>query len=255
MENRHDLTNREETMESSASKSTHGCGSNIEDCPWNDVDESQRKDGRSLTNPNTWYTAVTASLPFIGFNQTLMENWMSRISLRVYTFIQFVIPRFPTLDDHPELQQLPKAIRDLWDHVANATTHPHLLTSDFMIRYFDTNQDGTISRTELLNMTEFVHQLMTMIRVPQQQQQQSLQDMSWITWFRREWPLLDWKLGVFIWRSFGGILFVLAVLSIIPGRLHGISGKILRWPILGITYLLIAVELVYDRFCRESLLI
>jgi hypothetical protein len=37
---------------------------------------------------------------------------------------------------------------------------------------------------------------------------------------------------------------VIAVLSIVPGRLHSWSGKILRWPVLGITYLLIGVELV-----------
>ena len=121
-----------------------------------------------------------------------------------------------------------------------------------MLRHFDTNNDGTISSNELLNMTEFVHHMMAMVRSTGTPQQ--LQDMSWITWFRREWPLMDWKLGVFIWRSFGGILLVLAVLSIIPGRLHGISGKILRWPVLGMTYFLITVELVYGTsrccFCQ-----
>lgn len=55
---------------------------------------------------------------------------------------------------------------------------------------------------------------------------------------------MDWKVGVFLWQSFGGVLLVLAFLSIVPGRLHGISGKILRWPILGLTYFLITVELV-----------
>lgn len=55
--------------------------------------------------------------------------------------------------------------------------------------------------------------------------------------------MMDWKIGVFLWRTFGGILVTLCVLSIIPGRLHGISARILRWPVLAITYFLIAVEL------------
>jgi hypothetical protein len=239
MKNRRDLSRREESIESSATKLTNSCTNNDE-CQWTDAD-SKGDTQDSLINPITWYNAMISSLPFIGMNHTSMENWIGSMSSRIYSFIQFVIPHFPTLDDHPEIQQLPKALREMWENVANATTHPpQLLTSDFMIRHFDTNGDGIISSTELLNMTDFVHQLMTMIRP-----QQALQEMSWITWFRREWPLLDWKLGVFIWRSFGGILFILAVLTIIPGRLHGISGKILRWPILGITYLLITVELVY----------
>jgi uncharacterized membrane protein len=55
---------------------------------------------------------------------------------------------------------------------------------------------------------------------------------------------MDWKVGVFLWQSFGGILALLAVLSIVPGRMHGLSAKILRWPILGITYFLVIVELM-----------
>lgn len=218
-------------------QSTRNANASIDSCSWR--------------NPLSCLELVIASLPFIGSrNETLMENWVGRITQRVHTFILFVIPRFPTLHDHQyyslELQQqLPKAIRDVWEGIANATQQ-HSSNSDFMLRHFDTNNDGTISSNELLNMTEFVHHMMTMIRNTGASRQ--LQDMSWITWFRREWPLMDWKLGVFIWRSFSGILFILAVLSIIPGRLHGISGKILRWPVLGMTYFLISVELVYDSF-------
>jgi len=55
---------------------------------------------------------------------------------------------------------------------------------------------------------------------------------------------MDWKIGVFLWQTFGGILLVIALLSIMPGRLHTWSGKVLRWPILALTYLLIGVEFV-----------
>ena len=97
----------------------------------------------------------------------------------------------------------------------------------------DTNQDGHISSSELLNMTEFMERWQASVPTPR----------SWYQWASREWPMLDWKIGVFLWRSFGGILVTLCVLSIIPGRLHGISARILRWPVLGITYFLIGVEL------------
>jgi hypothetical protein len=153
-----------------------------------------------------------------------------------------VVPKFPKLpQDHPEFPQLPKALMELWDHVANVTTQHHsgLTTSDFMLRHFDTNHDGTISRNELLNMTELFHQMMVIMTPPPHK------NISWMAWIHREWPLFDWKLGVFLWRSCGGILLLLAILSIIPGRLHGISAKLLRWPVLGITYCLIGVELVY----------
>ncbi len=219
-------------------RSTHDTSTSTNDCHWR--------------NPLSCWEWMTTTLPFVGVNQTFMETWVGRASQNIKAFLQFVIPRFPTLNDRHQAfdlqQQLPKAIRDVWDSMfANATT-PHQSSSsnsDYMLRHFDTNNDGTISSHELLNMTEFVHHMMALIRnstgTPSQ-----LQDISWITWFRREWPLMDWKLGVFIWRSFGGILFILAVLSIVPGRLHGISGKILRWPVLGMTYFLITVELVYD---------
>jgi len=55
---------------------------------------------------------------------------------------------------------------------------------------------------------------------------------------------MDWKIGVFLWQTFGGILVVIAILSVMPGRLHTWSGKVLRWPILGLTYLLINIELI-----------
>ena len=70
---------------------------------------------------------------------------------------------------------------------------------------------------------------------------------GWVTWcshLASEWPLLDWKMGLFVWRTLGGgLLLALALLSIVPGALHGWSGKVLRWPILAVTYLIITVEL------------
>jgi hypothetical protein len=189
-----------------------------------------------------WYCSIIPSFPMVSMHNTTIEHWMHRASHHVQNVIQFVVPKFPKLQDHPEFPQLPKALSEFWDHVTNVTTQHHsaLNTSDFMLRHFDTNGDGTISRNELLNMTELFHQMMVLMTPPHPHTH-----ISWMAWIHREWPLFDWKLGVFLWRSFGGILLLLAILSIVPGRLHGISAKLLRWPVLGITYCLIGVELVY----------
>ena len=62
--------------------------------------------------------------------------------------------------------------------------------------------------------------------------------------FVHEWPLLDWKLGIFLWRNGGFILLAIALVSIVPGSLHAWSGRVLKWPVLWLTGLLISVELV-----------
>jgi hypothetical protein len=226
-------------------KPTRTCDLDVNVCrsrmETNSTMASSSDDRCSFTQPMACFTSVIASFPFLGVNQSIVERWIGNITQRVQEIVQFVVPRFPTFHDSAELPQLPKAIRELWENFANATQH-HSSASDFMLRHFDTNDDGTISRNEMLNITELVHGMMTKMRT---HASSSPPPISWITWFRREWPLLDWKLGVFIWRSFGGLLFALALLSIIPGRMHSVSGKMLRWPVLGMTYFLVTVELMY----------
>jgi uncharacterized membrane protein len=129
--------------------------------------------------------------------------------------------------------------KHLWDQAVASSNRVNATIAEFMLYHFDTNNDGHISANELLNMTELFEKLprqtnRVITRAP---------ESFWI-WFSREWPLMDWKIGVFLWQTFGGLLLVIAVLSIVPGRLHSWSGKILRWPVLGLTYLLIGVELV-----------
>lgn len=67
---------------------------------------------------------------------------------------------------------------------------------------------------------------------------------SFWQWFAQEWPLMDFKVGLFLWQSFGSALVIVTLLSIVPGFLHEYSAKLLRWPILALTNFLIAVELV-----------
>jgi len=125
-------------------------------------------------------------------------------------------------------EQLPATMKHLLQSASNSAATP----VEFMLRHFDTNGDGHISAAELLNMTEILKQHM-----PASQ-------LSWGTWLQREWPLLDWKIGVFLWSTFGGILFLLAGFSVIPGRIHGFSAKVLRWPVLAVVNFLIVVELM-----------
>jgi len=61
--------------------------------------------------------------------------------------------------------------------------------------------------------------------------------------FQRSWLMLDDKTLSYVWNSYANLLIVIIVLTIIPGLLHRLSGKILRWPILALTYLSIATDL------------
>jgi hypothetical protein len=127
-------------------------------------------------------------------------------------------------------------LSQLWEKTVESSTQQQASVAEFLLKNFDVNNDGHISASELVNMTEIISRL--------QPASDNKGYQTFFAWISREWPLFDWKLGVFLWRSFGGILFALAVLSIIPGRLHKISGQILRWPILLMTYVLIVVELI-----------
>ena len=148
------------------------------------------------------------------------------------SFLDFVSPRWfsSSQDYHHEFP----SFRKMWQEAKYDSTF-----SDFLLKHFDANNDGHISTSELMNLREVIK------RMPPTE--------GFWTWFSREWPLMDWKLGVFLWQSFGGILLLLALLSIVPGRLHGISAQILRWPVLGLTYFLIIVELVVYCVIRLSI--
>jgi hypothetical protein len=116
-------------------------------------------------------------------------------------------------------------LQKLEQAASNSTVH------EFMLRHFDTNGDGTISANELINMTDILAKLPS--RHPE----------TWFQWFSQAWPMMDWKLGVLLWRTFGGILMAVVLVSLLPGRLHGFLGKLLRWPVLALTNSMIAVEL------------
>ena len=59
-------------------------------------------------------------------------------------------------------------------------------------------------------------------------------------------PILtaDRTLASYLWQTCRGGILVLTLTSIIPGRLHGWTGRVLRFPVLGMVYLMIVMELM-----------
>jgi len=95
---------------------------------------------------------------------------------------------------------------------------------------------GTISASELLKMhLERMH-----LELPKPHFH--VLKPSWLT--ITSWPLIDWTLAGILWRSCGGLLLLIIAASIIPGRLHTLCGRILRWPVLVLTAVTILSELI-----------
>jgi hypothetical protein len=194
-----------------------------------ETEETQKTEETANLDPTKIYEfysqellpALLASFPILLHRLASDSKFYLEVFLQ--KAFQFVLP-------NPQKSQewLTANLSQLWD--TNETI--------FLLSHFDINGDGHISASELVNITEIVAILQ------QQLQQQRGEAQNFWIWLSREWPLFDWKLGLLLWRSFGGIIIVLAILSIVPGRLHSLSGKILRWPILILTYLLIAIELI-----------
>uniref|UniRef100_A0A7S2P954 PNPLA domain-containing protein n=2 Tax=Leptocylindrus danicus TaxID=163516 RepID=A0A7S2P954_9STRA len=131
----------------------------------------------------------------------------------------------------------PVKLGALWNQTI-AYTPPNL--AELLLRHFDADQDGHISANEILKGKDIP--LAKLIEMAESFEHRA-KAVSWSSW-QHMWPMLDWKIGLFLWRSCGGLLLVILFASIVPGRLHAICGRVLRWPILGFTYLMISVELV-----------
>ena len=163
------------------------------------------------------YPALVSSLPLLA--ERLVRDSRDGLIAAWHSFVQFLLPTW--MRNTPELPVL---------SLPNLHNVPN--PGEFMLKVFDTNHDGHISAAELLHISDMLQAASSRSHIT-----------SWSAWFSREWPLMDWKVGVFLWRTFGGILLLLSLCSIIPGRMHGWSARILRWPVLALTYFLVAVEL------------
>ena len=70
---------------------------------------------------------------------------------------------------------------------------------------------------------------------------------SWTHWIQTKFGHVlsaDRTLASYLWSTCRGLILCLTLTSIIPGRLHGWTGRLLRFPVLGMVYLLIGVELL-----------
>jgi hypothetical protein len=196
-----------------------------------------------------WSSLVAVSVPLVRNATSLV---ISAVSSLVQRLIEFgssgrnSTVHLSFLDALPS--HWPESLRQsLWDSSkvasseihASSTTVPDvsqlLLKAEHMLLdMLDSNGDGQVTSEELFRFTEMILQ---------QQKQSAKSYWLWIvTTFSTQWPLLELRLGYFLWRVAGGTLFVLWLLTIVPGRLHGWAGRVLRWPVLGMTYLMISAE-------------
>lgn len=160
--------------------------------------------------------AIWASLPLL---MARVGHDAKKIMLAGWTkTVQFLLPWTKPDWSAPSLATM-------WEQAMENST-----VAEFMIRHFDANNDGRISPTEWINMSELMQSFQTT-------------EASWVDWIYKSWPM-TWKFREWIWHYFGGLLMVIIMASLIPGRLHGWAGRILRWPILAIVYFMIFVELV-----------
>jgi len=128
---------------------------------------------------------------------------------------------------------------------------------DYILEKLDLDNDGKISTTEWSNNAEdikrdvevLMHQYYDAFADSIHNQQQT----SWYAWLRTNISniiAVDWSMGAYLWNTCSGLILVLIVTSIVPGRLHGWTGRALRFPILAMTYMIITVELVIYTMLR-----
>jgi predicted acylesterase/phospholipase RssA len=116
---------------------------------------------------------------------------------------------------------LPEFLRD-----RAAILYQDLGESEILWSTIDSNGDGYICSEEFSKLYEAVGS-----------RSQSTSSF-WTAFF------IDWKIAIFMWRTFGGIIMLSAVLSIVPGQINKWLGKILVWPLLVITYSLTLFEVL-----------
>lgn len=155
---------------------------------------------------------------------------------------------------------------DATDHLARAAREHWAKTSanstlvDYILETMDLNQDGRISAKEWGdNAEEMKREVEALIYQYYHAVADSIhnqQSKSWYAWFRTiisRCLAVDWSMGAYLWHTCSGLIIVLVVTSILPGRLHGWTGRALRFPMLGMTYMLISAELVMYTLVRFAI--
>lgn len=81
----------------------------------------------------------------------------------------------------------------------------------------------------------------------------NLEPISWSSLYQKLIIGMDFDYFMLLWKSCSGLLLLIAVTSLIPGKLHVWSGRIFRWPVLVFTYIAIFSELI--AYCTVRLFI
>lgn len=153
----------------------------------------------------------------------------------------------------------PQGFRQWTAHGAESLSHAALEGSEILSHYF-TNATF-VSIMEKLNSTSFVNAeemknaIVETLLANYHQAQKNIPD-SWTNWLQTQLAHVmtaDRTLASYLWQTCRGLILFLAVTSIIPGRLHGWTGRALRFPVLGMVYALIFVELILYIFIRFAI--
>ncbi|KAL3826411.1 hypothetical protein ACHAXA_008619 [Cyclostephanos tholiformis] len=210
--------------------------------------------------------ALISSLPVL--LSRFLHDAASFLSYYSTRFIQFLFPiwfRRWTVDT---TDTIARAARDVTNEGGEILAHiwPSELKGgnttfvEFILEVMDRNKDGIFSSTEWGSNAEEIkrdiellaHQYYQAVADRLNQQQHT----SWYAWLRTAISKLisvDWSFGAYLWHTCSGLILVLIVTSIVPGRLHRWTGRALRFPVLGMTYTLISVELFVYALLRFAI--
>jgi len=151
---------------------------------------------------------------------------------------------------------LARAARDHW--VAKKSGNSTFV--DYILDKMDLKaMEGSGNIDEMKREVEtLIHQYYHAVAdsIHNQQQQHTYSSWSWYAWLRTAISrclTVDWSMGAYLWHTCSGLILVLIVTSIVPGRLHGWTGRALRFPILVMTYMLICGELVMYTLIRFAI--
>ncbi len=192
------------------------------------------------------FPALLSSLP------VLLSRLAHDAGYYTTSFIQFLFPiwfRQWTVDT---TDTITRAAKDVASEGGELLAH--------IWEKMDRNNDGKLSALEWSSNAEeikrevelLIHQYYHAVTDGLQKQQHT----SWYAWLRKAISAtisVDWSMGAYLWHTCSGLILVLVVTSILPGRLHGWTGRALRFPILGMTYMMISVELAIYTMIRFAI--
>mmetsp|Transcript_24265 Transcript_24265/g.50332 ORF Transcript_24265/g.50332 Transcript_24265/m.50332 type:complete len:920 (+) Transcript_24265:174-2933(+) len=209
----------------------------------------------TIYEQSLWGKAKDLIAAIISFLARYCQDIYTLVKTYGTKFIQFLFPvwfRQWTVETHTSIANAAReAVAKEWfsSDGSNGTFLDHMLEK------LDLDKDGHISASEWLIGTEnsaeemrrevetFFQHYYNALSDPDTNQNLS---SSWMAWLRTKVSTImtaDWSMGAYLWHTCSGLILVLIVTSIVPGRLHGWTGRALRFPVLGMVYMLVAAEL------------